>query len=209
MDASEYDDAAPEPGMVVQFPGGPPDGTKDNPFPRRDSEALSFILTDFHIDVRFNLRSRRIEWMGLDNFEDHQWHAVNRRVLFGLRERIARQYFVRTKEGPKPLFWGRDAFTDTLDALVHHREIDPLIDWLYALPEWDGVDRLQWMLGCMLDVQKDELSKWASRYLVLGVIQRTFEPGCKLDEIPVLIGPQGIGKSAILRAILPDDMPDL
>ena len=201
--------APTEPGAVVPFPGGPPDGTKDNPFHRRDSAALSLVLEDFAINVRFNLRSRRTEWMGLDDFEDGGWHAVNRRMLSALRERIARQYHVCTIEGPKPLFWGRDAFTDVLDALVHHREVDPLIDWFHALPEWDGVDRLRWMLGCLFDVPDDELSKWASRYLVLGVIQRTFEPGCKLDEIPVLIGPQGIGKSAVIRAILPPEMPDL
>ena len=68
--------------------------------------------------------------------------------------------------------------------------------------------RLNLMLHC-LDVPDDDLSTWASRYLVLGVIQRTYQPGCKLDEIPVLIGAQGIGKSAVLRAILPPDMPDL
>ena len=127
--------------------------------------------------------------------------------MANLRERIARQRFyvyteVKGKAEAKPLTWGRDLFTDTLDALVYHREVDPLMDWLRALPEWDGVARLNLMLHC-LDVPDDELTKWASRYLVLGVIQRTYEPGCKLDEIPVLIGPQGIGKSAVLRAILP------
>ena len=36
-------------------------------------------------------------------------------------------------------------------------------------------------------------------------MQRTYEPGCKLDETPVLIGDQGIGKSAVLKACLPND----
>ena len=193
---------------MLEFTGGPPDGSKDRPFARRDSEALSIVLTAMFLDVRFNLRSQRIEWRGLGLLDVEDWQAVNRRVLAEVRERIARQFFVHTKEGPRPLYWGRDAFTDTLDALVRHREADPLIDWLDGLPEWDGVDRLQWILHC-LDVPDDDLSKWASRYLVLGVIQRTYSPGCKLDEIPVLIGPQGIGKSAVLRAILPPEMPDL
>ena len=209
MDGLNPVEAPPEPGTVVPFPNGPPDGSKDNPFPRRDSEALSIVLTEFYMDVRFNLRSRRIEWKGLGVLDDAEWHAVNRRVLANLRERIARQFYVHTKEGPKPLYWGRDAFTDTLDALVRHREIDPLVDWLDGLPEWDGEDRLRFLLNVLFDVPSDALSMWASRYIVLGVIQRTFEPGCKLDEIPVLIGPQGIGKSALLRAILPPEMPDL
>ena len=209
MDGVNPVSAPPEPGTVVPFPNGPPDGSKDRPFPRRDSEALSIVLTEFYMDVRFNLRSRRIEWQGLGVHDDAEWHAANRRVLANLRERIARQYYVRTKEGPKPLYWGRDAFTDTLDALVRHREIDPLVDWLDGLPEWDGEDRLRLLLNALFDVPGDALSMWASRFIVLGVIQRTLEPGCKLDEIPVLIGPQGIDKSALLRAILPPEMPDL
>ena len=81
MDGLNPVGAPPEPGTVVPFPNGPPDGSKDKPFPRRDSEALSIILTEFYMDVRFNLRSRRIEWRGLGVHDDAEWHAVNRRVL--------------------------------------------------------------------------------------------------------------------------------
>ena len=35
------------------------------------------------------------------------------------------------------------------------------------------------------------------------------EPGIKLDEMPVLIGPQGTGKSTALRLALPPSMPEL
>ena len=180
-------------------------------FPRRDSGALGQALAALNMEVRFNLRSRRIEWrgFGLPDEPITEWRAVNRRVLAELRERLAREFSVKTKDGPKPLFWGRDAFTDTLDALMRFREVDPLIDWIEALPPWDGQDRLRLLLNAVFDAPPDMLSMWASRYLVCGVIQRTYEPGCKLDEIPVLIGPQGIGKSALLRAILPPDMPDL
>ena len=209
MDGPDPRDEPPETGQVLEFTGGPPDGSKERPFTRRDSEALSLILTDLFMDVRFNLRSQRIEWCGMGVLDGEDWTAINRRVLANLRERIARQYFVRDKGEPKPLHWGRDTFTDTLDALVRHREADPLLDWLERLPAWDGNPKLSWMLGRCFDVPDDELSRWASRYLVLGVIQRTYEPGSKLDEIPVLCGPQGVGKSALLRAILPPDMPDL
>ena len=150
----------PKPGKVLEFTGGPPDGSKERPFTRRDSEALSLILTDLFMDVRFNLRSQRIEWCGMGLLDGEDWTAINRRILANLRERIARQYFVRDKGEPKPLHWGRDTFTDTLDALVRHREADPLLDWLERLPAWDGNPKLSWMLGCCFDVPDDELSRW-------------------------------------------------
>ena len=190
-------------------PSGPPDGTHNNPFEDRDSLALSMALESLHLDVRFNLRSMRTEWKDHSDFEGPDWQAVNARVLANLRERIGRQFFYRTKEGPKPLRWGRDTFTDSLNALVRHREVDPLVEWLGSLPEWDGRERLGGLLWAVFDAPEDLLTVWASRYLVLGVIQRTLVPGAKLDEIPVLIGPQGIGKSALFRAILPPDIPEL
>ncbi|MDE0379638.1 MAG: hypothetical protein OXI20_10395 [Rhodospirillales bacterium] len=132
------------------------------------------------------------------------------RELALTREKIAGlALYYGPKDKPERLAWGRDAFADTLNAYLRGEEVDPLEEWLYWLPPWDGTERIDVLLNMMFDVPLDMLSVWASRYLVLGVIQRTLEPGCKLDEIPVLIGPQGIGKSALLRSILPPEMPDL
>ena len=43
---------------------------------------------------------------------------------------------------------------------------------------------------------------------MLGAVQRTFEPGAKLDTMPVLVGDQGIGKSSLLARLLPDGCPE-
>ena len=201
---------APEPASdVVSFLGGLPDGSKDRPFPCKDSETLSIVLTALFLDVRFNLRNRRTEWLGLGVLDQDEWVATSDRKLASLREQIAREFYVDTREGPKPLAWGREAFHDTLNALLHYRERDPFLDYLDGLPEWDGFARLEGMLCNMFKVAWSPLAEWASQFIFLGAVQRTYEPGCKLDEIPVLIGPQGIGKSALLREAVPPDIPDL
>ena len=201
---------APEPASgVMSFPGGPPDGSKERPFPCKDSETLSIVLTALFLDVRFNLRNRRSEWLGLGVLDQDEWVATSDRKLASLREQIARQFYVDTREGPKPLAWGRDAFNDSMNALLHYREHDPFLDYLEKLPEWDGVPRLNETLCNMFKAAWSPLVEWASQFIFLGAVQRTYEPGCKLDEIPVLIGPQGIGKSALLREAVPPDIPDL
>ena len=200
-------DTAGQPGEVVGFPAL---GSYENPFPRRDSEALREVLVDFVIDCQFNVRTRRIEWAGLGAFDDDErWKPITDRKLAELRERIARQYWWKSKVGPKPLSWGRDAFHDALNALVYHRERDPFMDWLDALPPWDGFARLEGTLCNMFECAWSPLAEWASTYIFLGAVQRTYEPGCKLDEIPVLIGDQGLGKSALLREAVPPELPNL
>ena len=88
---------------VLPFTGGPPDGSKERPFLRKDSEALSSVLTALCVDVRFNLRNRRTEWMGLGLLDHDGWVSLSDRKLAAMREEIARQFYIRTREGPKPL----------------------------------------------------------------------------------------------------------
>ena len=49
----------------------------------------------------------------------------------------------------------------------------------------------------------DGLVRWVSRYPLVAAVQRTYRPGSKIDEHPVLIGPQGCGKSTAVRLLLP------
>lgn len=45
--------------------------------------------------------------------------------------------------------------------------------------------------------------RWISAAFLVGVVARSFEPGCKLDSMLVLAGPQGGGKSRLAEAICP------
>ena len=186
-----------------------PDGSEDRPFWRKDSETLSRVLADMALNVRYNIRSHRMEWHGVRLTDPDTWSPVTDRSLANIRERIARQYFVHTKEGPRPLYWGRDSFPDALNALAFYREIDPFEEWLERLPPWDQTDRLAGLLTRLFGAPADDLTAWAGRYLFLGGVQRTYEPGCKLDQMPVLIGDQGIGKSAFARAAVPPELPEM
>ena len=55
----------------------------------------------------------------------------------------------------------------------------------------------------LFGAEDTERNRWAGRYIPIGAIQRTFDPGCKLDEILVLVGEQGSGKSTYVRQIPP------
>ena len=67
------------------------------------------------------------------------------------------------------------------------------------------------MLSTCMNVAEgyEELARWASKYMFLGVVWRCYEPGTKLDEIPILVGPGGIGKSTLPALAVPQDIPRL
>ena len=94
-----------------------------------------------------------------------------------------------------------------MNAILDDRRVDPFKIWLDALPTWDGEDRLDFWLGHVFttgEIQQDLLS-WASRSVLLGAVTRTFHPGEKHDEMVVLVGPQGIGKSTAWAWLLPGE----
>ena len=84
-------------------------------------------------------------------------------------------------------------------ARTQHRSME----WLEALPAWDGKERLDTWLVDLCGAQDNPATRWAGAYMFGGPITRAYQPGFKFDVMPVLIGPQGCGKSSLVRACLP------
>jgi len=81
---------------------------------------------------------------------------------------------------------------------------DPFREWLGALPPWDGVPRAEmWLVTCAGAVDNTYTREVSLRWL-LQAVYRTFEPGCQADYTLILQGEQGIKKSTLLAALLPD-----
>lgn len=136
------------------------------------------------------------------------WEMTTDRCLADIRSRIPERF---TQSGTdKRLMFGREAFEDCFLALLNRAESDPFKDWLEALPKWHGEHRLDSWLSHVfaIDTEHQKLAAWGSRSLLLGAVWRTYEPGTKIDEMLVLIGRQGIGKSTAPRLLLPPEHPE-
>ncbi len=184
-------------------------GTKEFPFPAKNKNALKHASEALGITFRFNKRVKRIEWGS--KHVTGPWRPLNDREAAAIRDQIADNFYVKISQRPSysRLNFGREKWQDSLNALVYEYEVDPFLEWLRTLPKWDSVPRIDDILPRLFGADHNDLSKWASRYVFLGAVQRTLHPGCKLDEIPVLIGEQGIGKSPYLREALPPELPEL
>ena len=95
--------------------------------------------------------------------------------------------------------------------VARRHSYDPLRDYLLGL-KWDGVERLPTFLeqycGAVTTLDVDgEPMDITNRVRMVGVkwfiaaVARALDPGCKADNVLVLEGPQGAGKSAMLRAL--------
>ena len=130
---------------------------------------------------------------------------TNDRTVAKLITTIAKRFSYSVKRGESPLKYGRDNWNLNFSALLKDREVDPFILWLEALPQWDRTERIDKYLIEVFKTGDSAIARWVSQFLLLGPIQRGYKPGSKLDEMPVFWGAQGIGKSALLRSLLPPE----
>lgn len=72
--------------------------------------------------------------------------------------------------------------------------------WIESL-EWDGGNRLKDLLPVGFGTPRNAYTEAVGRCFIMGMVKRIFEPGCKVDYMPVFEGVQGTFKSSALRAI--------
>ena len=79
---------------------------------------------------------------------------------------------------------------------------DRLTEYLEALV-WDGVPRVNQFFRDYFGVDPDETSRYASivsRRFLISCAARALRPGCKVDTMPIIEGPQGLLKSSGVKA---------
>jgi predicted P-loop ATPase len=67
--------------------------------------------------------------------------------------------------------------------------------------KWDGVSRIDSWLTQFASARDTEYTKAVSRFFLVGMVKRVFEPGCKFDYALIFEGLQGVGKSRFFAAL--------
>jgi len=78
------------------------------------------------------------------------------------------------------------------------RGYHPIRDYLNWLPEWDEVERLDTLFIDYLGAEDSHYIRAVTRKVFTAAVARVFVPGCKFDNMLVLAGKQGIGKSLLI-----------
>lgn len=81
------------------------------------------------------------------------------------------------------------------------RSYHPIRNYLAALPGWDGIPRVDTLLVDYLGAPNNAYVRAVTRKWLCAAIARVKNPGCKFDCMPVLNGPQGVGKSTLVSRL--------
>ena len=92
-----------------------------------------------------------------------------------------------------------------VQASARHNSFHPVRDYFDALT-WDGTLRLDTWLITFIHADDIEYVRAIAPRFLISAVARTYQPGCKVDHILVLEGPQGKQKSEALRTLVGRDV---
>ena len=134
----------------------------------------------------------------------------NKRELFDPKEQRWREwtdaddsrvrYVIQANYG----MYQKSMTDDALNIRFDTHRVNPLICLLDTL-EWDGKPRIESFLHEVMKAADTPYTRECSRLIFAGGVNRAYKPGCQYDDMIVLVGEQGNGKSTIVRWLNMDD----
>ncbi|EDV4986772.1 replication protein [Salmonella enterica subsp. enterica] len=154
--------------------------------------AKAVVRPDFvDIDIRFDQFRDEIMFAQAGS---GQWQAFTDADYARLR-------ITMEKRGFKPV--GRELIRDVVLLAADEQPFDSATTWLNGL-EWDGVPRIESFYHTHFGTADTPYTRAVSMYMWTALAGRVLEPGVKADMVPILVGPQGCGKSSGVEALSPD-----
>lgn len=122
------------------------------------------------------------------------WDSRNERRDWCDNDDRGLRHYIESTQG----ITSRDKVDDAIGLCAFSHKINEVQDYLRSL-HWDGVDRLDTLLVDYLGAANDAYVTAVTRKTFTAAVARAMTPGVKFDYALILVGPQGIGKSTLLR----------
>lgn len=95
----------------------------------------------------------------------------------------------------------KNTMIDALNTVAQANSYHPIKDYFEGLPAWDGTPRIDTLLTDYLGASDTPLTRAMIRKQLVAAVARIYRPGIKYDYVLTLVGPEGTGKSSLLRAL--------
>jgi predicted P-loop ATPase len=120
-----------------------------------------------------------------------KWRDLDDKELSSLRQAFAAEFGFDAR---------KDHLFDASMQLAYEHCVDPVQQYLKGL-KWDDEKRVGTWLAVYLGVEDTPLTRAIGVIILVAAVKRALHPGCRFDAIPVLIGPQGAGKTRAVRSL--------
>ena len=96
--------------------------------------------------------------------------------------------------------YSKNRMDDAITFIAHKRAVNLPAMCMKSLP-YDGERYITKLLPKYLGAEDTKLNAWIMEHMLVGMVKRVFNPGCKFDELMVLTGIQGVGKTSFIEKL--------
>lgn len=100
--------------------------------------------------------------------------------------------------------YNQQKYYDAFNNVAKYNSFHPIKNIIES-ESWDGVKRIDRFLTDITKCDDNNYYREVSRMIFYGGINRLYNPGCKFDYMPILIGVQGSMKTSIVMWLALDD----
>ncbi|MFG0291725.1 MAG: VapE domain-containing protein [Phycisphaerales bacterium JB050] len=175
--------------------------TDDNGVPYKTPHNVRVSLIKQSVKVEWDEFADRNYIHGLPGFGPHLDDAAIIRLRINALEKFN-------------LAVAKETFHDIVCDFARANRRHPVREYLESVDgTWDGTPRVDSWLIDFAGAEDSVYTRAVSRLVLVAAVRRIRQPGCKFDEMPVLEGAQGGGKSSLLATLCPseewftDDLP--
>lgn len=160
-------------------------------------QRKQFLIDEFltrNYVLRYNVMTGETEYADLHNYK-FEFQPLTDRIRYDMRTRMERENIT---------LWDSDLKQRLTSAAV--RDYYPMEDFLFRLPKWDKHHRIE-KLAKSIPTDNEHWPQLFHRWFISMVshwMRQDFRYANSL--IPVLVGPQGCGKSQWIRSLLPVEL---
>lgn len=155
-------------------------------------------LTRSSTTPRFNELTQRVEFQGELPWDvKHLGREYDDHTLRQMRKALIEKFQGADYQPSK------ENVAEAIQTLSKQHPFNPVKEYLNGV-QWDGEARMNGLFSAGFGCPDDEYTRAVSRAFLIGAVARACKPGCKRDEMPVLQGKQGVGKSTGIKALFDD-----
>lgn len=162
-------------------------------YKKTTNNILMFIENDPYLKgkIAYNEFSNRAVVLGkLPWRKDDKLNDWNDSDDSGLRHHIETIYNISSPS----------KVNDALVIAFENNTFHPIKDYLNSL-KWDDIKRVDTLLIDYLGAEDNHYTRTIIRKVLVAAVARVFNPGIKFDNMMVLSGPQGMGKSTFIKKL--------
>ena len=185
-------------------------------FRKYDIHECEISFADMKFSVRNNQETDKVEYLISDDgsfpgslgfrFKVGEWFIADKKTDNAIIGNITRHYGRQKGNSIVSVSLPETKFKVWRDTLAAENPIRPFHGWIETRspnPAFEDLTLDNWLHPWQVDCES-ELNRWISRAIMIGIVQKAYKDKQAYRIIPVLRGEQAIGKTTLVRELIPE-----